>query len=95
MFTANEKVVCIHTFQDQGDAQYGVVHPVKREMYTIRTISVVNGLVYLRFHELKNPVLNYATGPDECQYWDERFRKLDYQFAEDVIANIKEQVNTE
>ena len=95
-FSIDEKVVCIHTFEKQEDtAKFGVVLPKKGEMYTIRTIGKVEGNIYLRFNEIVNPSLPYASGVDECQFWEERFRKLDYQFAEELETNLKKQVNRE
>jgi len=93
MFSVDEKVVCIHTFSTEGREiarSFGEKDPIKGEMYTIRDIESREDGVYLRFHELINPRLNYIDGCHEAQFWSERFRKLDYDFVEEVMAMIKE-----
>jgi len=92
MFSIGEKVVCIHTFTVRPDAaKLGETNPIKGEMYTIRTIECHKDGCFLRFEELINPVLNYANGKTECQFCSTRFRKLDPNFAEELLEKLSKE----
>ncbi len=96
MFKIGEKAVCIDHFEfREDDAIIGNKFPVKNEIYTIRGIFIDHEGTYLVFEELINPFVHYADASGECQFNSAKFRKLDHQFAEDVIANIIEKVREE
>jgi hypothetical protein len=84
-FKIGQKVVCIYTFEDDGET----IDPVKGEMYTIREIDNLGGLL---FEEIINIIRYYSEGPAERSFHPCRFRPLDHAFADKVEAMIKEQV---
>ena len=95
MFKIGEKVVALKTFRfDSHEFENGVRHPVKNEIYIIRTIEFQEGEVCLRFEEIINPELGYENGNDwgEVHYVAYEFRKLDYQFAENLLEKIMKEV---
>ncbi len=98
MFKIGEKVVSKKSFiYERTEYLNGVRHPIKNEIYTIRTIENDKGYIYLRFDELRNPILGYDNGNDwdECHYLSDNFRKLDYEFADNLLAEISEAMKSE
>lgn len=98
MFKKGEKVVSKKTFIYEGNEyENGVRHPIKNEIYTIRSIEYESGYICLRFEELVNPILGYSNGNDwgECHYVSDKFRKLDYEFADNLLAEISEAMKSE
>ena|ERR1041384_7187080 len=90
-FKVGQKVVCVSSLErDEFDFEYGVFHPVKNEMYTIRRICEDASGIAFGLEEIINPILQYEDGIDEQLYYSHHFRPLDHQFAEDVIAMITE-----
>ena len=93
-FKVGEKVVCvsndfIRSYSDE-------IFPIKGEIYTIREIlSRRDGNTGLKFEEIVNPKKHYIGGFVECNFNSLKFRKLDHQFGEDVIAEIIKQVKEE
>lgn len=88
-FKVGEKVVCISTILPQAYSRS--VLPEKGEMYTIRGILEKEGNVGLVLEEIVNPVQKFKNGYGEEHFGIKFFRKLDYQFAEDVIKKICEE----
>lgn len=99
MFNIGEKVVCIAEFKniDQEEYALGVKGPIKGEIYTIRRVFDEESIIFLQFEELINPILGYDGGKDvdEVRWNSAKFRKLDHQFGEDVLAEITKQVKEE
>ena len=94
-FKIGEKVVSLKTFErEEIEIKKGCKFPIKGQIYTIREITNND---CLRFEELINPPLPYDSGCDfgEAEFTPNNFRKLDTQFAEDVISEIIEQVKKE
>jgi len=82
-FKVGEKVVCVEPID----------HLVKNQIYTVKSILQKNGEVGILVEELE-PI---PTGILKGYYFYNvnRFRKLDHQFSEDVIAEIIKQVKEE
>jgi len=94
-FKVREKVVCIDD-SDTKDSIYlkdlGVIFPKKGEIYTIRSIeNNINGIGFL-LDEIRNGLIEYLDGVSEQTFKSSRFRKLNYEFAENLLAKIKEEV---
>lgn len=84
-FKIGQKVVCIFSKRQfnptliiQGDDL------VLNEIYTIKGFSTMGGLL---FNEICG---GYWCDGDEAGYKATRFRPLDHQFAEDLLAEITE-----
>jgi len=95
-FKIGEKVVSLKSFDyTDFDIKNGVKHPKKGDILTIRTIEFDNGEIAFRFEEIINPILGYNFGNDwnELHYVSYRFRKIDYEFAENLIKEISESFN--
>ena len=92
-FKVGEKVVCVEP----------IYNLIKGEIYTIETIKICKcGIVLLSISEdfRKNKVdgTRCSCGViswGESLWYSNRFRKLDHQFSEDVIAEIIKQVKEE
>jgi hypothetical protein len=41
--------------------------------------------------EIRNPMVEYSNGVNELEFWSGNFRKLDYQFAENLLAQLIEE----
>jgi len=76
-FKIGEKVVCV-------DNKNGAEELIEKEMYTINLIAVSDtgqiGFVLNGLHQFE-------------AYYEWRFRKLDYEFAENLLKEISESVN--
>ncbi|MEK6884310.1 MAG: hypothetical protein AABY22_32060, partial [Nanoarchaeota archaeon] len=84
-----DKVIVVRKFVN--DTGYNVISPVLDKMYTVKRAYVENGRVYLHLFELVQFVIdNYEVGYDSGY-----FRKVDETFAEDVLAEINEQIEEE
>lgn len=81
MFKIGEKVVCI---DDSEGFASGLKTLTIHEIYTIKSIRSCTGA--LTFKEIEAPYLSSGF------YSANRFRKLDYQFTENLLAKIKEEV---
>lgn len=84
------KVVCIYTFgKNRKDVMYGVRHPVKDAIYTIR--EVIKGK-YIRLEELRNPILPYSMGREimECMYLINKFVPLQEKFEKITYSKVTE-----
>jgi len=93
MFAIGEKVVCISDLKRNiDDIENGVIYPIKNEIYTIREFFEGNGI---RLNEIINPKLQYKDGFNECAFYLKHFRKLDYDFAENLLSEITRQVKEE
>jgi len=93
-FKIGEKVVSLKSFEyTDFDIEYGVKHPKKGDILTIRDVEFESGEMCLRFEEIINPVLDYLESKGEGLYVSYRFRKLDYEFAENLLKEISESVN--
>lgn len=87
MFKIGEKVVCIK--QDKWEKAnenpftdfINLPDPIYNEVYTICNIFTFNKDVYLYFTELNGTI----------GYNSKEFRKLDYDFVEDVIKKVTEE----
>ena len=95
-FKVGEKVVCV---DDSPPKQLATKHLVLKlvlnEIYTIRNfVQTIQG-IGIHLEEIVNPIVQYREGMLEPVYDNRRFRKLDYAFAENLLAEIKEQVLTE
>lgn len=89
-FKVGQKEVCCHNFKFQCEVERanGVVLPIRNEIYTIRSFIHDGQDLGLRFEEIVNPIIKYSDGVAEKAFLSTRFRPLDHQFAEDVIAEI-------
>ena len=80
MFKIGEKVVCI---DDSEGFSSGLKTLIINEIYTIKSIRSCTAA--LAFNEINAPY-------DSSGFYSaNRFRKLDYSFAENVLAKIKEE----
>lgn len=100
MFKIGEKVVFVDDsgiFGSENERRVGVKFPIKNNIYTIREIETLNGITGFRLEEIVNRVFGYNGGKDvgEKAFKAERFRKLDYDFAENLLAEITESVMQE
>lgn len=84
-FKIGQKVVCVDAPSNEN-RKYKEYMPVKNEIYTIR--GFYRESLYLE--EIINEVYVYDNGVSEVSFKSCRFRPLDHQFAEDVIAYITE-----
>lgn len=95
MFKIGEKVVCINASSRTGLRVDGLV---KNEIYTIQSIIPCScGTVALGLSELSLPAIQVCDCGKQCDvrsYHISRFRKLDYDFAENLLAEIKASVQT-
>lgn len=84
-FKIGEKVVCVDPCKEL----------VKNQIYTIRGIyKSVNGTDYgVYLEEIIGEFSNYWE--KEIGYNVNRFRKLDYEFAENLLAEISEAMKSE
>ena len=92
-FKVGEKVVCI---DDSNPRRADLLIKIKRnEIYTIREIyiSQINGGEIFNLEEVIGEICPFWGR--EIGYYSVRFRKLDYDFAENLLAEIKEQVQFE
>jgi len=88
-FKVGQKVVCVERPpRDNFDEFYGLVDPLLNDIYTIRELDGI----YIRLEEIKNPLLQYSDGVNECAFKASYFRPLDHAFADEVEAMIKEQI---
>lgn len=83
MFRVGEKVACLISFS--GKAQYGcsnyqVPHPKKGKIYIISHIEVAHNKYWVG-------VVGFPAG----LYSALRFRKIDYDFVEEIIKQVKEE----
>ncbi len=90
-FKIGEKVVCLISFTGQNRPDTDkLILPIKNVIYTIRTIESNCRGTFIRLEEITNPLLKYRSSVSEAQFCIKKFRKLDHQFAEDVIKNLIE-----
>jgi hypothetical protein len=96
-FKVGEKVVCIDSrVNDYRFIELGLIYPIKNEIYTIRKIfTSISGNVTFYLEEIINVPMNTVAGFIEVGFKSSRFRKLDHQFGEDVIADIIKKVKQE
>ena len=99
-FKIGEKVVCVDSsgfISCFVERKYNVKYPLKNEIYTIRDIISQNGLIGLRFFEIINTPLGYNEGTNfgEKAFNSTRFRKLDHDFAENLLKEISEAMKSE
>ena len=81
-FKIGEKVVCIEPIDNL----------VKGQIYTIERFRELNGLLGIHVKELE-PKMNEMGG--WTYYNIERFRKLDHDFAENLLKEISEAMKSE
>ena len=81
MFKIGEKVVCI---DDSIGFASGLKTLKLNEIYTIKSIRSSTGA--LAFKEIEAPLTSSG------YYSAHRFRKLDYDFAENILNKIKEEL---
>jgi hypothetical protein len=86
-FKVGEKVVCIGTFSNLFNKEDKENEPKINEIVTISGIKG-NGFLYLKEYPKSFGLFNQSFNPS-------KFRKLDHQFSEDVIAKIIKQVQSE
>ena len=83
-FKINEKVVCIARFENTGN------QPNVNDMVVINGLETEDDILYLIIDGYK-----YDTDGSEQAFIATKFRKLDYQFAEDLLSRICKQVADE
>lgn len=86
MFLVNQKVVCIkeglwlwERLHSDYVKQYGIVHPRKGEILTVRSVEIdASGNECIRLFEILNPVgpVSDNLEPTECTFSAIRFRPL-------------------
>ena len=81
MYKIGEKVVCIN---DSIGYSSGIKSLIINEIYTIKSIRKETGA--LSFNEITAPINSSGF------YNSNRFRKLDYEFAEECLKYITKQV---
>ena len=93
-FKNGEKVVCVHqSKRTPMDYRHNHVFPKKDSIYTVRNFQDFPDEkdLYLRFEECVNPLLPILDGRRlEICFSPKNFRKLDYQFADEVLEKLKE-----
>ena len=95
-FKIGEKVVCVTNAPlDFEDIIDGVTAPKVKEIYTIRTMESDKTGTWITVEEIINPVFNYLDGFGEASFNINYFRKLDYQFAENLLAELTQSAKNE
>lgn len=95
MFKAGQKVVCVkvtkHRFSD------GIIYPVKDKIYTIRDTEYVHGIWGCWLEEIRNKDTEHQLSAKRAEYGFlvSDFREVNESFAEEVLENIKEQIEEE
>jgi len=82
-FKVGQRVVCI---EDRGQKYITLS---RGEMYTVRSVRPSTGGI--RVKEIILPQTHYG----ECAHRGLRFRKVDEQFAEQLLSEIEEELNQE
>jgi hypothetical protein len=97
MFAIGEKIVYIGNIElHPEEIEDGVRSPIKNEIYTVRNFGDSDEINHtLRVEEIVNPILEYEEGLDEKAWYFHHFRKLDHQFAEDLLSEITRKVKEE
>lgn len=75
MYRIGQKVTQIKPFKWRN-SRYAEVTPEYGVVYTVRTISEKDGMTFLRFYEIKNPLHVYADGEMEMNFAARWFRPL-------------------
>lgn len=91
-FKVGEKVVCVDASYQNKDywLSQGFIFPVEGECYTIRDFTTSGNAIKLS--EIDNTHMSHRSKTGlESGFKIYRFRKLDYDFVEEVIKNIKQQ----
>lgn len=82
-FKVGMKVVCV---DDKHFTKEGEIVPAQDEIYTIRDMHYVDGRLALRFEEIVNsPRVYIDMGFNECAFWAEGFKPIQYQSATSEI----------
>lgn len=102
-FTVGQKVVCVRSWYDEqllSAAVLGITLPVKRGVYTIRSVDRFSpDAVHVRLHEIHNPKLEYSDfGCIEQAFCSTSFRplverKTDISVFKAMLNPSKEQVS--
>lgn len=79
------KVVCVGCegtpkplgYWEKWQRGWGVTKPSRGEVYTIRSIDVCKGVVFIRLVELVNPIAQYVEGPMEPWWPAKGFRPVE------------------
>lgn len=91
-FKVGDRVVCIDSAYQKKDywLSEGFKFPVEGECYTIRDFTPSGNAI--RLIEINNSHMSHRTNKGlESGFKIYRFRKLDYDFVEEVISNLKEE----
>jgi len=95
-FKIGEKVVCVTKAPlDIEDIIDGIRVPNVKNMYTIRTMESDKEGTWITVEEIINPMFNYIDGFGEARFNINYFRKLDYQFAENLLAELTQSAKSE
>ena len=95
-FKIGEKIICINDSPAYQEELIGIIGDlVLNEIYTIREFIYTKDGIGLALEEIVNPIIRFLDRLSEPAYDPARFRKLDYQFAEDLLSQIKEEVQSE
>lgn len=89
-FKIGEKVVCVNNiYLEPEKIEVGIKAPLKNEIYTIRSINDYDAIMV---EEIINPICKYGNSGyvGENSFYLHHFRKLDYDFADNLLAEISE-----
>lgn len=93
MFKVGEKIVCIDDSEVKTPQLRGrMIVPLKNEIYTIRSFKSTSDGYGITLEEIINQKVKFLDGISEPVYDPARFRKLDHDFAENLLNKIKEEV---
>ena len=93
-FKRGEKVVCINNiYLEEEKIKIGIKCPIKNKFYTIRGFKGNKDAILV--NEIINPLCYYGNKniPEENGFYLHHFKKLDYEFAENLLKEISESVN--
>jgi len=85
MFKIGEKVVCIDDENQYNITVRNSERVKKGEIYTVKGFTSISGV---RLKEIHGGFFIYDN--EEAGFKTERFRKLDHEFAENILAEITE-----
>jgi len=97
-FKIGEKIVCIDdSLPKTPELRNTMGKLVINEIYTVRGFISVSDGVGLYLSEVKNEIVHYLSTNRKIEpcYDPARFRKLDYEFADNLLEEIKKEMSSE
>lgn len=95
-FKVGQKVVCVDASvaSSPNSSASSDRMPKEGEIYTVRALQTFNGMHGILLEEITTGMYRTSNG-DEIGYMAFRFRPVDEQWAEDVLADIAEKIEEE